>query len=182
MLLPHCLVPHHPMSGTPSKCQECHSLSGTQPPCQEPHPHVRTPIPCLEPHPHVRNPTPCLKPHPHVRNPTPCQEPHLHVRNPIPDWNPFPMSGIAPSVPPPHHLVPTPAPSPTLSNIITKGPLHLKRKFGFFQVFHPHPHVWNPIPMSGTLPLVWNPIPMSGIPSAVPPLHHFAPPYICNQN
>ena len=110
----------HPHVWNPIRVWNPIPMSGTHIPGQESHPHVRNPMPMSG------IPSPCQESHPHIRNPIPmsgiaslCQEPHPHVRNPIP------MSG-------------TPSPCQELHPHVrnpTKGPLHLKRKFGFFQVF-----------------------------------------------
>ena len=99
-----CLVPHHPMSGTPPvsgttslsrtpshvrnpiPCQEPHSLSGTPSLCQKPHPHVRTPLIVRNPIPMSGTPFPCQKP------PSPYQEPHFFSGTPSHIWNPIPIS------------------------------------------------------------------------------------------
>ena len=139
MLLPHtCLAPHH-LSGMPSShvwnphlCLVPHPLSGTQS-------LVWNPIPCLEPH-------PLSGTHPLSDIPPPVPPPHHLAPVPLPPSGPCcpclapncPHSpDLAPGCPPIWNSYPLPPSScpPTLSNIIIKGPLHLKRNFGFFWVF-----------------------------------------------
>ena len=146
------------MSGTPSlvwtpphawnpiPCLESHSLSGTPSPCLEPHPQsgipslVWNPIPCLISHP--------LCPHLTPSAPTPPSCLHTTILLPLPYLCPVLAALVWPLTAPTHLIWPQaaphlellppatlPLPPPTLSNIFTKGSLHLKRKFGFFRVF-----------------------------------------------
>ena len=128
-----CLVPHHPLSGT-HLCLVLHPLSGTPP-------HVWNPITCLQLHPMpvtpspVWYPIPCLISHPQCPTPPQCPHPTILSPGPLPHlvlaapvwpltapYSPDLASGCPPSetLTPCH---PPPAPTPTLSNIITKCPL-----------------------------------------------------------
>ena len=107
-------------------------------PCLELHPHFQSPILVWNPTLMSGTPSPCQEFHPMSGTPSPCQEIHPHVRNSTPMPGTPPMSGTPPLVwdPIPMSGTPTPClePHPNVWNA-TKCPLHLKRKFGFFQVF-----------------------------------------------
>ena len=138
----------HPHVWNPISCLDMSGipfLSGTPSPCLEPHPQSGTPslvwnpIPTQCPHPTPSAPTPPPVPPPYHLAPTPLscpQYPFLHLVLATPVW---PITALyppdlAPGCPHPELLPPAALllpPAPTLSNIITKGPLHLKRKFGF---------------------------------------------------
>ena len=135
-----CLKPH-PMSGTPSLVWNPIPMSGIPSLVWNPIPMCRTPslawnpIPSPPPHPSTPKqcPHPIILPPPHHLVPSAL---HLVLVGPVwPLTGPYPPD-LAPGCPlsgTPIPCHPPPAPTLTLSNIITKGPLHLKRKFGFFE-------------------------------------------------
>ena len=125
------------MSGT-HPCLELHPRSGTPPsslelyPCRRTSTHVWNST-------YVWSPTPTTLPPPQPPTILPqVPRPHLALAAPVkPLTAPYPPD-LAPHCPPSGTLHPATLllpPPPTLSNIITKGPLHPKKKFEFFRVF-----------------------------------------------